>query len=119
MGIGSFKIGPPNSRICCPQCDQKLPNIPITCAFNNCKWKYDGVMIVNGRDTKRVSSDWKVVGDQYYRFKESNTANWAELILHIAINTNGSGLGDSINAHFETEGLDSLSEYIQKNFNFQ
>ena len=80
MGYGSFKLGIPNDKIRCPVCQAKLQNLPKTCAFNRCKWKYDGVKMENG-DTKEVTSDWKTVFDEYHKFKEADTANWIEIFL--------------------------------------
>ena len=82
MGFGLFKFGIPNDKMQCPVCKTKLTNIPKTCAFNNCQWKYDGVKTENG-DTKKLKSDWKHVGDEYYRFVESETSNWTELVLSV------------------------------------
>ena len=80
MGYGSFKLGIPNDKIRCPVCQAKLQNLPKTCAFNRCKWKYDGVKMENG-DTKEVTSDWKTVFDEYHKFEEAETANWIEIVL--------------------------------------
>ena len=62
----------------CPVCKKFVK--PLTCAFNNCTWKHIGRrMTQNGSEIQK--SDWANVGDEYFRFNESNQVEWASLVL--------------------------------------
>jgi hypothetical protein len=54
----------------------------MTCAFNNCQFRYVGVK--NTRSgLERVKSDWKNYDNSYYRFdpEEHGTTDWTRLVL--------------------------------------
>ena len=80
MGSVCYDIGLPNDKTKCPICDEYVK--PITCAFNNCKFRYVGIKNTpNGLD--RVRSDWKECDNNYYRFDpgEHGTADWSRIVL--------------------------------------
>ncbi|CAF1071078.1 unnamed protein product [Adineta steineri] len=65
----------------CPVCKEYVA--PITCGFNNCWWRYDGVQSCKDRPSKRCSSDWREADDAYHRFNEyqGETVSWKKLTL--------------------------------------
>ncbi|CAF0708846.1 unnamed protein product [Brachionus calyciflorus] len=71
-----YQLGMPNQdETNCPQCDSYVK--PITCGFNNCKWRFYGVkQSENG--PKRVSCEWKNVGDEYHRFDDDDKKSFCE-----------------------------------------
>ena len=75
-----YDIGLPNDKTKCPICWKYVK--PITCAFNDCKFRYVGIKNTpNGLE--RVKSDWKECDNNYYRFDpvEHGTADWSRLVL--------------------------------------
>ena len=62
----------------CPICKTYVQ--PITCAFNNCMWRYHGFMLTSNGPEKR-SSDWTTADNSYHRFDESSNAKWTSLAL--------------------------------------
>ena len=83
MNMGTnicYDIGLPNDKTKCPICDEYAK--PITCAFNNCKFRYVGIKITSN-GLERVKGDWIECDDNYYRFdaKEHGTADWSRLVL--------------------------------------
>ncbi|CAF1269964.1 unnamed protein product [Adineta steineri] len=68
----------------CPVCKEYVT--PITCAFNNCWWKYDGVQICKKGPSKQCSGNWRQADDAYHRFKEyqDETVSWKKLTLEAA-----------------------------------
>ena len=74
-----------SSRCLCPQC--RKPIIPVTCAFNNCEWKYSGIKLEGEGSQQRPkvveSADWQTAGDAYERFPEgpSNEVHWVRLLI--------------------------------------
>ncbi|CAF1538494.1 unnamed protein product, partial [Rotaria sp. Silwood1] len=58
---------------------------PITCAFNNCVWRWEGLLQSKpGTEPKEVSGDWKYADNAYYRFDENVNAAvvWLRLIIY-------------------------------------
>jgi hypothetical protein len=80
MGFGSFKLGTPSDKIKCPLCSIKLSNIPIAYYFNQCNWKYEGIVKKDNNDTEYITTDWKVVGDEMYCFNDD--FDWIELVFY-------------------------------------
>ncbi|CAF4922920.1 unnamed protein product [Rotaria sp. Silwood1] len=67
----------------CPQCSKYVE--PITCAFNNCVWRWEGLLQSKpGTEPKEVSGDWKYADNAYYRFDENVNAAvvWLRLIIY-------------------------------------
>ncbi|CAF1320056.1 unnamed protein product [Rotaria sp. Silwood1] len=67
----------------CPQCSTYVE--PITCAFNNCVWRWGGLLQSKpGIESKEVSGDWKYADNAYYRSDENVNAAvvWLRLILY-------------------------------------
>ena len=80
MGSVCYDLGLPNDKTKCPICDEYVK--PITCAFNNCKYRYLGIKNTpNGLE--RVRSDWKECDNNYYRFdpQEHGMADWSRLVI--------------------------------------
>ncbi|CAF0985348.1 unnamed protein product [Adineta steineri] len=65
----------------CPVCKEYVT--AVTCGFNNCWWRYDGVQSCKDRPSKRCSSDWREADDAYHRFNEyqDETVSWKKLTL--------------------------------------
>ena len=68
-------------------CDEHVET--ITCAFNNCYYRYISRIEQNNR-IKRVKSDWIRVGDFYSRFNEDNQVSYASLVIETKSINNGS-----------------------------
>ncbi|CAF4179906.1 unnamed protein product, partial [Adineta steineri] len=68
----------------CPVC--KAYVTAVTCGFNNCWWRYDGVQSCKDGPSKRCSSDWREADDAYHRFNEyqDETVTWKKLTLEAA-----------------------------------
>ena len=83
MNMGTnicYDVGLPDDKTKCPICDEYVK--PITCAFNNCKFRYVGIKD-SSNGLERVKGDWIECDDNYYRFdpEEHGTANWSRLVL--------------------------------------
>lgn len=69
-----------NKTTRCPMCRAYI--VPLTCAFNNCEWRFNGIKILSG---EACSSPWRTVGDVYTKFNEQfdNAAScpWYSLII--------------------------------------
>ncbi|CAF0820216.1 unnamed protein product [Adineta steineri] len=65
----------------CPVCKEYVN--PITCAFNNCWWRYDGVQNCKNGPSKKCSGDWRRADDAYHRFNEyqGEMITWKKLTL--------------------------------------
>ena len=65
----------------CPICKETV--VPVTCAFNNCRWKFIGRKIEKlGQPPRMFKTEWKSAGGDYYeRFSpdESGTAHFLDL----------------------------------------
>ncbi|CAF3889705.1 unnamed protein product [Adineta steineri] len=68
----------------CPLCKGYVT--AVTCGFNNCWWRYDGVQSCKDGPSKRCSSDWREADDAYHRFNEyqDETVTWKKLTLEAA-----------------------------------
>ena len=69
-----------DSHLCkCPMCRKGV--VPVTCAFNNCEWKFIGRKVELGKPPQMFKTDWKSVGDSYTRFspEKSGKANFLDL----------------------------------------
>jgi hypothetical protein len=78
MGVPiSHKVGMPGQkRTDCPMCQTHVNT--ETCAFNNCWFRYVGVMTTDSGPA-RHKSEWKQINDSYYRFDEENKSDWIRL----------------------------------------
>ena len=68
-----------DSHLCkCPICKERV--VPITCGFNNCKWKIIARKVELGKP-QMFKTDWKSVGDlyKYYSPEKSGEANFVAL----------------------------------------
>ena len=66
----------------CPICGKGV--VPITCGFNNCKWKVIGRKIDKlGQPPQMFRSDWKSAGDAYERFSPEKSGKTHFLDLKI------------------------------------
>ncbi|CAF1190347.1 unnamed protein product [Rotaria sordida] len=66
----------------CPLCKQYVE--PITCGFNNCWWRYEGVrQDEEGKPPTRFSSNWQQADDAYHYFDghTSRIVLWKQLIV--------------------------------------
>ncbi|CAF1270002.1 unnamed protein product [Adineta steineri] len=65
----------------CPICKEYVT--PVTCGFNNCWWRYEGMQNCKNGPPKQCSGDWTEVGNAYHRFNEyqGETVSWRNLIL--------------------------------------
>ena len=66
----------------CPICHTYVQ--PVTCAFNNCMWRYLGIKQTS-KGPERCKSEWANAGDSYHRFDESSQAKWASLVLETKV----------------------------------
>ncbi|CAF3295407.1 unnamed protein product [Rotaria socialis] len=66
----------------CPACARYVE--PKTCAFNRCKWRWQGIkQAQSGMPPENISADWKVADNAYHRFDQdvSGTVIWRKLII--------------------------------------
>lgn len=64
----------------CPMCKQHIH--PMTCAFSECQWIYDGCKLDENGLVQDVFGDWQGVDRQYHRFQEQGSkAEWQMLVL--------------------------------------
>lgn len=85
LGFRTFDlVSDVNEYTCkCPICKQWVE--PITCAFNNCWWRYEGIKSYGNLPPKSCSCDWKQADDAYNRFDEnqSETISWRKLKFEV------------------------------------
>jgi len=97
MGYRRFDLlVDPVDGIKCPMCRKCVK--PITCAFNNCWWKFTGIKVAKGtggakgtgtggaKGTKKmVKRPWEKVGDHYRRCDEhtSGMATWERFLITV------------------------------------
>lgn len=87
IGYKKFDIlcDPDENTTTCPMCKNYVE--PITCAFNNCWWRYEGIKEPergSGKPPEKVrSTEWNSADDAYHRFEEetSGVANWRRLVF--------------------------------------
>lgn len=81
MGVSVvFKLGVPivKNPTNCPMCDCYVKL--ITCAFNNCEFRYFAFKETT-MGLSKEKSEWKRVDDNYHRFDESNQASYNSLLI--------------------------------------
>ncbi|CAF1131525.1 unnamed protein product [Adineta steineri] len=83
IGLRKFDFLKEFSRMSrCPECTQFVN--PVTCAFNNCEWRWEGTMQKSDdTEPEDVSGDWQLADNAYHRFDEnvSGTVGWLVLII--------------------------------------
>lgn len=62
----------------CPMCNEYVK--PITCAFNNCYYRYIARIEKRNR-VQKIKSDWIQVDNYYSRFNEDNQVSYASLVI--------------------------------------
>jgi hypothetical protein len=79
MGYGEFDFMYDAHRCKCPLCGDGVA--PVTCALNNCKWKYTGTKAK--QPEKPEESDWEEVGNVYAKFSDSeqDQTEWVRLVI--------------------------------------
>ena len=73
----------------CPMCREYVE--PITCAFNNCWWRFEGIKrdkTRQGAAPRECSSNWERADNAYHCFEESDgqLVVWKKLILEAVEN---------------------------------
>jgi hypothetical protein len=102
-----FKLGLPSAKqpTNCPICQKYVK--PITCAFNNCEYRYIAIKeTINGLE--KVKSDWKNIDNSYHRFDENKKADYSSLVIE----TRNSSYNQNITENF------SCSSCVLKFINF-
>ncbi|CAF1327486.1 unnamed protein product [Adineta steineri] len=83
IGYKKFDMSsdPSETTTKCPVCKKYVP--PVTCGFNNCWWRYDGVKDCQNAPPESCSSGWKRADDAYYHFKDEQNEiiDWRKLIF--------------------------------------
>jgi hypothetical protein len=85
IGMGKFDLLPDaNATTCqCPKCHQYVE--PMTCAFNNCYWRWSGIKQVSGKPPETCSSgdSWIHADNAYHYFDDaiSGQVTWRKLLL--------------------------------------
>lgn len=79
MGFRKFDLIIDGDTCKCPMCSK--PVKPITCAFNNCWWKFSGIK----RGGQRVNKSWQRVRDHYQRCEDQETGvvMWDRFLLTV------------------------------------
>ncbi|RUP19183.1 hypothetical protein BC936DRAFT_139339, partial [Jimgerdemannia flammicorona] len=68
----------------CPMCFKFVD--PITCAFSNTFWRFEGAQIININEKPlKVFCDWTYAGDAYHLFDhdECEMVDWGELSIYV------------------------------------
>ena len=102
-----FKLGLPSAKqpTNCPICQKYVK--PITCALNNCEYRYIAIKeTINGLE--KVKSDWKKIENSYHRFDENKKADYSSLVIE----TRNSSFNQNITENF------SCSSCVLKFSNF-
>ena len=85
MGFCSFEL-PGDTYMCkCPLCSKHVQ--PVTCGFNNCRWKWAGKrMQYQSRPSVHEVKTWQIADDAYHLFKptggDSGKVQWLNLIIY-------------------------------------
>jgi hypothetical protein len=79
MRFGTFDLLYDRDRCKCPICFNAV--VPVTCAFNNCLWRFTGS---KASERSPVKGKWREVGNKYCRFDDSagSQAEWNRLVLY-------------------------------------
>eukprot|EP00798_Chlamydomonas_sp_ICE-L_P006685 gene6685-3350_t len=86
QGMGLFDLILDAGKCKCPQCGLRVT--PMTCAFNNCEWRYHGMKVSKGdpQEIQEVSlKTWRTAGKQYERFSDSkkDQVDWVRLLISV------------------------------------
>lgn len=97
-----FKLGLPtiDKPTNCPICDEYVK--PLTCAFNNCQYRYLSVGDAND-GVKKIKSDWVQVENNYNRFDESKQISYKSLVIETKA---GSKYSNYVNSDGLTKKVD-------------
>ena len=85
MGFCSFTLPDDDCRCSCPLCSKRVQ--PVTCAFNNCRWKWAGKKVEPFPNPPSEYRDrkWQVADDAYHLFKPNTggggKAQWLALTI--------------------------------------
>lgn len=86
MGFCSFSLPEDDCKVNCPLCNEHVR--PVTCAFNNCRWKWAGRKVEPLPNPPSVHRDkkWQTADDAYHLFKPntggSGKAQWLTLTIY-------------------------------------
>ena len=84
MGFCDFELPYDIYKCKCPLCDTQVT--PMTCGFNNCRWKWGGIQFQSaGIPITFKDKDWQVADDAYHVFKPKDggngTVQWTRLFI--------------------------------------
>ncbi|CAF4894941.1 unnamed protein product [Rotaria sp. Silwood1] len=87
IGIREFNLLNESHKMSkCPECSKYVE--PITCAFNNCIWRWEGLLqAASDTEPREVSGGWKQADNAYHRFDENvnGAAVWRQLNLYAKV----------------------------------
>ena len=69
MGFCSFSLPEDDCKCKCPLCSGHVK--PVTCAFNNCRWKWAGKKLepFPNQPSEHRNKEWQIADDAYHLFK--------------------------------------------------
>lgn len=83
MGFCSFTLPDDVYKCKCPLCSTHIQ--PVTCAFNNCRWKWAGRKLELHNAPTHHREEWQIADDAYHQFKpkgdSGGTAQWLKLAI--------------------------------------
>ncbi|CAF1176120.1 unnamed protein product [Rotaria sp. Silwood1] len=87
----------------CPICKQYVE--PVTCSFNNCWWRYEGIKRSQSQAPESCSCDWKHADDAYYRFDENHgeEVSWLKLVFEVVEQMSSEAPLNPVEVERETE----------------
>ncbi|CAF3601955.1 unnamed protein product [Rotaria sp. Silwood1] len=74
----------------CPICNSYVD--PITCGFNNCRWRYEGKKKEQGNNKAPIKcspSDWQLADDAYHYFDQQTNPSVTWITLKFEVVKNG------------------------------
>jgi hypothetical protein len=76
-----YELNAPGTTSNCPMCNKHVE--ALTCAFNNCEWRFFGIKKEKNGEFKRVKCDWKISADSYHRFdpQMNGVCEWSQLAI--------------------------------------
>ena len=84
MGFGSFSLPEDVFRCQCPLCSKNVT--PVTCAFNNCRWKWAGRKCELPNPPTKHKGEWELADNAYHYFKPNTSgggkAQWITLTIY-------------------------------------
>lgn len=86
MGFCSFSLPEDVFKCKCPLCSKNVQ--PVTCAFNNCRWKWAGRKLepLPNPPSEHRDKKWQVADDAYHLFKPKSSgggkAQWLMLTIY-------------------------------------